>query len=173
MKCYAIIENEETKQCCVGVGTDSEYYESIGMTLQDVEQGSDGSWYLLGYAPKPSFEKLQSKKLKEITSWRDEAISKGIEWNGYIVDTDEDAQRMLTALMVKIQTYKQISKPWTPEHWRLKDGSYTTLAEEEAISLAVAVSDYVSSCYTREAELVSSVKSAESEEELDSLKWES
>lgn len=49
---YAKIVNEETKQCDVGIGTDIEFYESIGMTEMDVEQAWDGSWYLTGYAPE-------------------------------------------------------------------------------------------------------------------------
>lgn len=49
---YAKIINEETKLCEVGVGTDSDFYQSIGMTLQDVEEAWNGSWYLKGYAPE-------------------------------------------------------------------------------------------------------------------------
>lgn len=48
---YAQIINEETKLCAVGVGTNTEYYKSIGMTEMDVEQAYDGAWYLMGYAP--------------------------------------------------------------------------------------------------------------------------
>lgn len=56
MKRYAVVDNEETKQCSVGVGTDVEYYESLGMTEQDVEQGYDGNWYLEGFAPEEPIE---------------------------------------------------------------------------------------------------------------------
>ena len=52
MKKYAKIINQETKQCEVGIGTNEKYYKSLGMTLQDVEQGKDNNWYLVGYAPK-------------------------------------------------------------------------------------------------------------------------
>ena len=52
---YAKIENEETKLCSVGVGTDVEFYKSIGMTEMDVEEAYNGNWYLKGYAPaKPA-----------------------------------------------------------------------------------------------------------------------
>jgi len=50
---YAKIENEETKQCSVGLGTDTEFYESIGMTEMDVEQAYNGAWYLAGHCPEP------------------------------------------------------------------------------------------------------------------------
>ena len=48
---YAKIVNEETKQCEVGLGTNSAFYQSIGMTEMDVEEAYNGLWYLSGYAP--------------------------------------------------------------------------------------------------------------------------
>lgn len=53
---YAKIINEETKACEVGIGTNIDFYKSIGMSEMDVEQGFDGNWYLQGYAPKEPVE---------------------------------------------------------------------------------------------------------------------
>ena len=66
MKKFAKIENEETKIVSVGLGTNVEFYETIGMTEMEVEQGYDGNWYLQGYAPKyePTPEEIQ-KQLTE------------------------------------------------------------------------------------------------------------
>lgn len=61
---YAKIINEETKQCEVGVGTNVEFYKSIGMTEMDVEQAYDGQWYLKGYAPEESIEE-KNEKIRE------------------------------------------------------------------------------------------------------------
>lgn len=58
MKKYAKVVNEETKLCEVGLGTNISYYESIGMTEQEVEQAYDDDWYLLGYAPEPTKEEI-------------------------------------------------------------------------------------------------------------------
>lgn len=55
---YAKVLDEKTKECSVGIGTNIEFYKSIGMTEQDVEQAKNGSWYLVGYAPA---ETLQEK----------------------------------------------------------------------------------------------------------------
>ena len=66
MKKYAKIINEETKLCEVGLGTNISYYESIGMTEQEVEQAYDDDWYLLGYAPiKPEPTKEEIAILRE------------------------------------------------------------------------------------------------------------
>jgi hypothetical protein len=65
MKKYAKIENEETKQCSVGLGTNIDFYKSIGMVEMDVEQAYNGRWYLMGYAPEPtSTEKIAELKQK-------------------------------------------------------------------------------------------------------------
>lgn len=52
-KKYAIVVDDKTKACNVGVGEDIEFYKSLGMTLQDVEQAANGGWYLKGYCPAP------------------------------------------------------------------------------------------------------------------------
>ena len=64
---YARIIDEQTKQCEVGLGTDADYYESIGMTEMDVEMAYTGDWYIVGYAPEepaPTKEE-QSQKREE------------------------------------------------------------------------------------------------------------
>ena len=48
---YAKIINEETKECQVGTGTNTKFYQSIGMTEMDVELAYNGQWYIAGYAP--------------------------------------------------------------------------------------------------------------------------
>ena len=66
MKKYAKIINEETKECAVGIGTDVQFYESIGMTEMDVEQAYNGQWYISGYAPaKPAPTREEISQLRE------------------------------------------------------------------------------------------------------------
>ena len=66
MKMYAKVINNETKQCEVGDGTNSAFYQSIGMTEMEVEEAYDGSWYLEGYAPtKPEPTKEEQQKARE------------------------------------------------------------------------------------------------------------
>ena len=65
MKKYAKIENNKTKQCSVGLGTNIEFYESIGMTKMNVEQAYDGQWYVEGYAPeKPEPTKEEIRQMR-------------------------------------------------------------------------------------------------------------
>lgn len=93
---YAKIANEETKQCEVGIGTNTEFYKSIGMTEMEVEEAYNGCWYVKGYAPKkpiPTDEEIE--KARE--DYRKEHIdSKTLERqrkqaNGTWTDEDEEA----------------------------------------------------------------------------------
>ena len=61
MKKYATIINQETKECNVGIGTNIEFYKSLGMKLMDVEEAYNGNWYLEGYAPVKPQPTLQEQ----------------------------------------------------------------------------------------------------------------
>lgn len=66
MKLYAKIIDETTKVCAVGTGTAVNFYRSMGMTEQEVEQAYNGNWYLAGYAPKqPDPTKEEQSALRE------------------------------------------------------------------------------------------------------------
>ena len=68
MKKYAKIENEETKQCSVGLGTNTDFYKSIGMVEMDVEQAYNGDWYVAGYAPKKPDNVIKQERIDELKS---------------------------------------------------------------------------------------------------------
>ena len=64
MKKYAKVVNEETKLCEVGLGINTSFYASIGMTEMEVEQAYNGQWYLKGHAPakpEPTLEEQIAK----------------------------------------------------------------------------------------------------------------
>lgn len=64
---FAKVIDETTKVCEVGLGTDATFYESIGMTEMEVEQGYDGDWYLQGYAPVKPQEQIEAELQKQLT----------------------------------------------------------------------------------------------------------
>lgn len=63
---YAKIINEETKQCEVGIGTNEEFYKSIGMSEMEVEQAYNGNWYFSGYAPEKPQEVINQERIEEL-----------------------------------------------------------------------------------------------------------
>ncbi len=70
MKKYAKIINEETKQCEVGIGTNTEFYKSIGMTEMDIEQAYNGNWYVKGYAPEEPAPTEEEQRKKRAEAYR-------------------------------------------------------------------------------------------------------
>lgn len=72
MKLYAKILDNELKLCSVGLGTDTEFYRSIGMSEMDVEQGYDGQYYLAGYAPEKPQSIINAERIAELQSYLNE-----------------------------------------------------------------------------------------------------
>lgn len=105
---YAKIINQETKQCEVGLGTNTAFYQKIGMTEMEVEQAYNGVWYVKGYAPEePEAEKKAKRKaeliveldaldLKTIRALR--AIQAG---QGTQADTDKLAELEAQAAQIR------------------------------------------------------------------------
>ena len=60
---YKIV-NKNTKEVSVDLGTNTEFYESIGMIDGEVEQAYNGNWYLKGYAPQQPLEQAKEEKIK-------------------------------------------------------------------------------------------------------------
>lgn len=70
---YAKIINKETKEVVIGLGTNTEFYKSIGMIKMEVEQAYNGSWYVVGYAPKKSEEEIKQERIAELHHLLEEA----------------------------------------------------------------------------------------------------
>lgn len=64
---YAKLINEETCLCEVGLGTNTDFYKSIGMTQIDVKQSDiDNNWYLTEKCPIKTEEQKQQEEQERI-----------------------------------------------------------------------------------------------------------
>ena len=64
---YAKIINEETGLCEVGLGTNTSFYQSIGMEELDVKQSDiDNAWYLVGKCPMKTDEQKEFEEKERI-----------------------------------------------------------------------------------------------------------
>lgn len=101
--------DEKTKLCSVGVGTDIEFYKSIGMEEMDVEQAWDGSWYLAGYCPEkpkpaePTVEE-QVAKLEAKTgltrALRELVLSENSGASDYVKKKAQELEQMAQVLRI-------------------------------------------------------------------------
>lgn len=118
MKKYAKVVNEETKLCDVGLGTNREFYQSIGMTEQEVEQAWDGLWYLRGFAPEKPVEKMQ-EEIRKVRNHLLEQTDKFLLADYPVTDSEREQYK---AYRSYLRDYTQtedwwLSNPLTFEEW--------------------------------------------------------
>lgn len=124
---YAKFENEETKAVSVGLGTNDEFYESIGMTLQEVEQAYTGEWYLKGYAPQKPQEVIEAEALAQAKAERAEAVEAlTVEVNGNVYDADETSQARMSVAASSMTDYET-------NVWVLHDNSIVHVTKSELL----------------------------------------
>ena len=170
MKKYAKIVNEETKACEVGLGTNSAFYQSIGMTEMEVEEAYDGSWYLQGYAPQNPLDDLKAAKREEINKARDAAEQGGFEYLGKVFDSDPvSCQRIALASQTALIS-KQASQEFSVE-WTCQDNSKILLSADDTIGLSVALTQWSNICHVKASELKALVDQATTQEEVDAINW--
>ena len=118
---YAKIINQQTGLCEVGVGTNTQFYNSIGMSELDVSQSDvDNCWYLSEKCPQKAEEQKlsEAKIIKQAENTR---LAKLAVENGHVVfkgaEFETNAQTVgdLTAAMLLMQaggleTYLWLSK---------------------------------------------------------------
>ena len=131
MKKYAKIYNEDTKGVLVGLGTNTVYYESIGMTEMDVEEAYDGNWYVAGYAPQKPQELIKQEKLIAAKSERAAYVSKiVVEVDGMQFDGDETSQDRMARSVVALNDDEETVQ------WVLADN---TIAQVTRVQLKQAL----------------------------------
>ena len=140
---YAKITDEQTGLCKVGIGTNAEFYQSIGMTEQDVCQSSvDGNWYLSEKCPQKTYEQLlleeKNKKQEENTRLAKLAVENGhVVFKGAEFETNAQTVGDLTATMLLMQaggieTYS----------WLSKDDQTVELTTEDFGTLGALIAEY-------------------------------
>lgn len=112
MKKYAKIVNQETKRCEVGTGTNTKFYQSIGMTQMDVEQGYDGNWYVAGYAPAKPVEELQAEVRAKRNALLD-ATDKYVSVPDFPID--EETRELYKQYRTYLRDYTESENWWLSE----------------------------------------------------------
>ena len=80
MKKYAKIIDEVKGTVEVGLGSDINFYKSIGMESLDVDIGYDGNWYLSNKLPVQSIDELKEQKIKQIDKETSDSILSGFDY---------------------------------------------------------------------------------------------
>ena len=163
---YAKIINEHTKEVSIGLGTDTEFYKSIGMEEMEVERAYDGKWYIKGYTPNQPLDELKQAKLIELKSTRDSLEVAPIEYNGNFYDYDEnsrdrikDAQEALEGTELSIE-------------WTTADNTDATLFYQDFKNIRRAVAMRADMLHKRYRQLRELIDTAQTVKEVEAIKWE-
>lgn len=163
---YAKIINEQN-QCEVGLGTNTDFYQSIGMQEMEVEQAYDGSWYLLGFAPERPLEELKVLKRKEINQARDKAEQSGFEYLGKIFDSDSISCLRISCAAQAIS----LAPKDTTISWTCQDNSIIDLNAEQLSGLIAALAAHSNWCHQKANELKNLIMQAGTADELSLINW--
>lgn len=175
---YAQIIDEEKNIVSVGIGTDTDYYESIGMTEMDVEQGDDGQWYVKGYAPQRPLEELKDWKLAEIDAWTAAKITGGFtsECSGELVRYDSDKDTQLTMQGIALNVNSELFAEKYPTGCPVRGypaGSETKqifmLTPEQVMRWQADLSMHIGICKQQGWEKQAEVAAAQSKEDLEAI----
>jgi hypothetical protein len=143
---YAKVINEETKACEVGLGTNSTFYQSIGMTEMDVEQAYDGGWYVLGFAPEkpePTEEELKQARISELQQYLSETDWYAIRESETGVDIPAEVKKARADARAEISSLRGDEEP-------LVEPVTEPIEEPEVVELSEASEEPVVELYSME-----------------------
>lgn len=172
MKKYVIVSDKKTGLCQVGVGTNTEFYKSIGMTEQDVEQSDvNGQWYLSSKCPHLSdqekLSKAQDKKhteLKSVMTSKRQALT--VSYDADTFDANEDAQANMIVLL------KSFDLGATSVSIRSTTEQTHTFNKEHTQELSMLMLQAVNTLYSEYWTLKDKLYNCTTKEEVDAIVWE-
>ena len=168
MKKYALIIDEETKACQVGLGDNVEFYQSLGFEEMEVELGYDGGWYVLGYAPKKPLEAYKQEKLNELRLLKEEKLS-AFSYNGNIFQINQDSKANIAGKVSEIILNQDTKSPVKSVSWIAKDNTTIQFTPEEFLAFFKAVVNHIETILFKNDELRADINKAESLEELNAI----
>ena len=159
---YAKIIDEKTKLCDVGIGTDIDFYKSIGMEEMDVERANNGQWYIKGYIP---LDELKQQKIDEFKAIRDSEEVKPIEYIGSLFDFDDKARDRISTAIIALDVSKgQIA-------WTTADNTEAMVNADDLRGVVAAVAMRSNELHAKYRELKEQVLQCTTAEEVAEIVW--
>ena len=168
MKKYAIIIDEDTKVCEVGLGDNTEFYQSIGMTEMEVEQAYDGGWYVLGYAPQKPLELYKQEKHAELQALKNAKLSE-FSYQDKIYQIDESSKTNINGKISAILLSQNTEKPIQSVAWIAKDNSITQFSTAEFLAFSQAIASYIETILFKNDELRTAINKAKNIQALNKI----
>ena len=169
---YAKIINEQTGLCEVGIGTNAEFYQSIGMTELDVTQSNiDNEWYLTSMCPnKPEEQVLLEAKNKKYEE-NQKALDKARTSHVFTVtlqnhecefDTTDKTQADLNSAAISAS----MGQPWL---WTTNNRITLSLTTEDIQIVSLAYMQSVNADIAKWTEFEEQIEQAQSVEAVNAI----
>jgi len=165
---YAKILNKDTKEVSIGLGSDIEFYKSIGMEEMEVEQAYDGNWYVKGYAPSQPLVELKSIKLQELKNQRDTLEVEPILYNGNYFDYDEKSRDRINAAIIALDLQGESAFL----SWTTANNTNATVTANDLRGIIASVALRSNELHIKYRQLADLVNLAETKEELDAITFD-
>ena len=169
---YAKITDEQTGLCEVGIGTNSKFYKSIGMTEQDVCQSSvDGNWYLSEKCPQKSYEQLLLEEKNKKYEENQKALDKARTSHVFTVtlqnqecefDTTDKTQADLNSAAISAS----MGQPWL---WTTNNRITLSLTTEDIQIVSLAYMQSVNADIAKWTEFEEQIEQAQSVEAVNAI----
>ena len=168
MKKYAIIIDEETKVCQVGLGDNVEFYQSLGFEEMEVEQAWNGDWYVLGYAPQKPLEAYKQEKLSDLRTLKHEKLSE-FSYKNKIYQIDESSKTNINGKISAILLSQNSEIPIQSVNWITKDNTITQFSTAEFLAFSQAIASYIETILFKNDELRTAINQAKNLDDLNAI----
>ena len=169
---YAKITDEQTGLCKVGTGTNAEFYQSIGMTEQDVCQSSvDGNWYLSEKCPQKTDEEILSELKTKKYYENQKALDKARTSHVFTVtlqnhecefDTTDKTQADLNSAAISAS----MGQPWL---WTTNNRITLSLTTEDIQIVSLAYMQSVNADIAKGTEFEEQIEQAQTVEAINAI----
>ena len=169
---YAKITDEQTGLCKVGTGTNAEFYQSIGMTEEDVCQSSvDGNWYLSEKCPQKTYEQLLLEEKNKKYEENQKALDKARTSHVFTVtlqnqecefDTTDKTQADLNSAAISAS----MGQPWL---WTTNNRITLSLTTEDIQIISLAYMQSVNADIAKWTEFEEQIEQAQTVDEVNNI----
>lgn len=163
---YAKAINETTKECQIGVGTNVDFYKSIGFEELDVELGEDGNWYLAGYASSTPLEELKQQKIALFKYCRDNEEVAVMEYNNKTFDYDDKSRERM-----RIAEKALVDNNLASQLWTCADNTQVELTVQDFKNINSLAAQRSGALHVKYNELKDLVNACTTAEDLEQVIW--
>jgi hypothetical protein len=168
-KLYYKVIDDQTKEVLVAFGTDVEWFKSLGYVDQgNVEQGTDGRYYLSGYLPNTYLDELKTAKSEQVKSaylkYRaDEATVPSTL--GFTADANTRAWTDVMGLATKAQSAAEGEKIT----FRAADNTFHEITRDQLGTLLLEIIAAGEDSYAQKWAMDKAIEAAATKDELDAI----